>query len=183
MNFSDAFFDELVKIAATPASIFKNRFKSRTSIMPKTPMSKVAERLVGGKGDHKPLSKFDKKELMMGLRTEKEHTKDMATASEITRDHLTEDPRYYSKLKRAGLADELKKEAIDPATITAASAGTLAFLTLASKGYNAAQAIAKRYKRYKAKQAKIKSGKLKHSVRGIVNAPVGVAKDVAKTFA
>ena len=45
----------------------------------------------------------------MGRRVEREHTKDKGVAAEITRDHLAEDPKYYSKLKDAGLADELEK--------------------------------------------------------------------------
>ena len=86
MNFQQAFFDELEKIAK--------------------------EMIVGGKGDNKPISQFDKKEFAKGMRVEREHTKSRKAASEIARDHLTEDPHYYSKLMRAGLADELKKKAM-----------------------------------------------------------------------
>lgn len=44
-----------------------------------------------------------KKELLMGIEVEKEHTPSEETASQIAMDHLTEDPRYYSKLKKIGL--------------------------------------------------------------------------------
>lgn len=68
-----------------------------------------SEELIGGKGDDKSLSSFNPKEVKMGRIVEKEHTKYPKVAGEITADHLTEDPHYYSKLKDAGLADELEK--------------------------------------------------------------------------
>lgn len=68
-----------------------------------------SEKLIGGKGDSKSISSFDPKEVKMGRVVESEHTKYPKVAEEITADHLTEDPHYYSKLKDAGLADELEK--------------------------------------------------------------------------
>lgn len=47
------------------------------------------------------------KELAAGIKVEKEHTKSPEVAREIALDHLWEKPRYYSKLKAAGL-DESK---------------------------------------------------------------------------
>jgi hypothetical protein len=44
-----------------------------------------------------------KKELTKGIETEKEHTDSEATAREIAMDHLVEDPKYYTKVKKAGL--------------------------------------------------------------------------------
>jgi hypothetical protein len=41
----------------------------------------------------------DPKELEMGIKVEQEHTKDTAIAEKIARDHLAEDPKYYSKLQ------------------------------------------------------------------------------------
>jgi hypothetical protein len=38
-----------------------------------------------------------------------EHTKDRKVAREIATDHLKEDRKYYCKLKKAGLADELSE--------------------------------------------------------------------------
>lgn len=64
----------------------------------------------GGKGDNKTNKSFDFNELVMGTKVEMEHTKDPKKAKEIAKDHLTEDPKYYSKLKKAGLADELKEK-------------------------------------------------------------------------
>lgn len=41
----------------------------------------------------------DQAELDMGIAVEAEHTKDTAIAEKIARDHLAEDPKYYTKLK------------------------------------------------------------------------------------
>jgi hypothetical protein len=61
----------------------------------------------GGKGDSIDLTSIDPKELAMGMKVELEHTGDERLAKEIASDHLSEDPQYYSRLKQAGLADEL----------------------------------------------------------------------------
>ena len=44
-----------------------------------------------------------KKELKKGTKTEHEHTGSDKEATAIAKDHLVEDPKYYSKLKKAGL--------------------------------------------------------------------------------
>jgi 2'-5' RNA ligase len=44
-------------------------------------------------------------ELKMGIEVEKEHTDDVALATKIAMDHLKEDPKYYTKLKSAGLEE------------------------------------------------------------------------------
>jgi predicted GNAT family acetyltransferase len=67
------------------------------------------DQLPGGKGDKKTDKEFSKKEVAMGHKVEAEHTKNPKIAAEITKDHLSEKPNYYSKLKEAGLADELEK--------------------------------------------------------------------------
>jgi hypothetical protein len=54
------------------------------------------------------VSKVSKDELVMGIKVEMEHTKDPREAAKIALDHLKENPKYYSMMKRAGLADELK---------------------------------------------------------------------------
>lgn len=66
-----------------------------------------SEILKGGKGDSKLDSDFDPAEVSMGVKVELEHTSDVNVAHEIVHDHLTEDPKYYTKLKASGLADEL----------------------------------------------------------------------------
>jgi len=52
---------------------------------------------------------LDPEQLAIGKKVEMEHTDDPAVAEEIAADHLTENPNYYRKLKKAGLADELKE--------------------------------------------------------------------------
>jgi hypothetical protein len=64
----------------------------------------------GGKGDNKPDAIFKPKELKMGQKVEQEHTQSPKIAKEIGKDHLSEDKNYYSKLKQAGLADDLNKD-------------------------------------------------------------------------
>lgn len=59
--------------------------------------------LKGGKGDGTKNSDFPKKQIRMGTKIEREHTKSNKIASEIARDHLSEDRQYYTKLKKAGL--------------------------------------------------------------------------------
>jgi hypothetical protein len=45
----------------------------------------------------------DEEQLKIGIEVEKEHTDNESVAEEIARDHLAEDPHYYTKLKKAGL--------------------------------------------------------------------------------
>jgi hypothetical protein len=69
------------------------------------------EIIKGGLADHKSLQDIAKKhnvsleeitkEYEMGLKVEKEHTNSKAKAAEIAKDHLMENPKYYSKLKAA----------------------------------------------------------------------------------
>lgn len=58
-----------------------------------------------GKHNDVPDDQFDQKELSSGIKEEMEHTKDPLIAKMIAKDHLVEDPKYYSKLKKAKLAD------------------------------------------------------------------------------
>ena len=62
--------------------------------------------LTGGIGDITAPSNVNTKELSIGVQVEMEHTNDEKIATEIAIDHLTEDPKYYSKLVDAGLAKE-----------------------------------------------------------------------------
>ncbi len=55
------------------------------------------EKLVGGLGDGKPDGAFDPDELAKGIQFELEHTDNLSVAKEIAKDHLMEDPEYYSK--------------------------------------------------------------------------------------
>lgn len=62
----------------------------------------------GGKGDKLTIDDVNPNELRMGIKVEMEHTKDKDKAIDIALDHLAEHPFYYTQLKMAGLADELK---------------------------------------------------------------------------
>jgi hypothetical protein len=50
-----------------------------------------------------PDSKFNKQQLKVGIRVEKEHTNNAAIAKQIVKAHLSENKNYYKKLKKAGL--------------------------------------------------------------------------------
>ena len=45
----------------------------------------------------------DANELKVGMDIEKEHTRDPNVAKQIALDHLSEDPKYYTKLQQANL--------------------------------------------------------------------------------
>ena len=59
-----------------------------------------ADRIPGGKADSRSDSDFDAAELARGIEVELEHTSDKEVAKEIAKDHLAEDPKYYTKLKK-----------------------------------------------------------------------------------
>lgn len=60
----------------------------------------MKDKLHGGAADGKPDSAFNKKWLERGIEVEMEHTNDRSVAAEIAKDHLTEDPMYYKKLRK-----------------------------------------------------------------------------------
>jgi len=72
-----------------------------------------SDKISGGKGDKTNIDKLSKKELIVGILIEKEHTDDLKIALEISLDHLSEDPKYYTKLVKSGIVDE--KPAIEAA--------------------------------------------------------------------
>lgn len=69
-----------------------------------------SEKLKGGLADGKSLEDISKhhkvsiedlkKQWNMGIDVEKEHTDDNLKADEIVKDHLWEDPEYYTALKK-----------------------------------------------------------------------------------
>jgi len=52
-----------------------------------------------GKHNNTPDSNFDPEQLAMGIESEMEHTDNPEEAKEIAKDHLCEDPFYYTHLK------------------------------------------------------------------------------------
>jgi hypothetical protein len=69
---------------------------------------KNLDKLPGGVGDGVDASKFNPIQLSLGIQIEMEHTNDPEIAQEIACDHLYEDPAYYTKLVKAGLAKEFQ---------------------------------------------------------------------------
>jgi hypothetical protein len=62
--------------------------------------------LKGGIADGKPVTKYDLKELLMGIKVEREHTADKFKALEISTDHLEEIPDYYTRIDKMEVAYE-----------------------------------------------------------------------------
>ena len=56
------------------------------------------DQLKGGKSDGKDITKYDLKQILMGIKIEQEHTSNKMIALEITMDHLEEIPDYYTRL-------------------------------------------------------------------------------------
>jgi Protein of unknown function (DUF5661) len=56
--------------------------------------------LNGGLADGKAITEYDLEELLRGMKTESEHTRDSFIALEIAMDHLERIPDYYSRLRR-----------------------------------------------------------------------------------
>jgi hypothetical protein len=56
----------------------------------------AGEMIPGGKGEGKSALEFSPEQILMGMKVEMEHTDDPMYALEITIDHLTEDPEYYT---------------------------------------------------------------------------------------
>jgi len=71
------------------------------------------DKISGGKGDNSKPEDFDKKEVIVGLYVEREHTSNPQESLSIVLDHLTENPKYYTDLVNSGIVDE--KEAITAA--------------------------------------------------------------------
>ena len=119
---SQAAFGELRKLAASRQRMAIPQTRSgRRSMTVTTMLRKDKEgtlfrhwhdHLPGGLADKKKPQDFDSKSLAQGQVVESEHTSQPALATEIAMDHLTEDPKYYTKLNRmekeGGLGDFLK---------------------------------------------------------------------------
>jgi hypothetical protein len=67
-----------------------------------TKLSRAGQKdlLPGGKADNVPDRKVSQKALAEGAQHEHEHTANGQIAKEIAKDHLSEDPRYYKKIKQ-----------------------------------------------------------------------------------
>jgi hypothetical protein len=76
-----------------------------------TTVYKILSSLINGgksadfKGDYDPV------QLEIGIAVEKEHTDNLTLREKISKDHLAENPKYYTDLCASGIVDE--KEAMD----------------------------------------------------------------------
>lgn len=75
-----------------------------TSLGQKAAAAVWRDKLPGGLADDKKPSDFDAKQLAKGQKHEREHTREGPIAKEIAMDHLSEDPKYYDKLDKLGVA-------------------------------------------------------------------------------
>ena len=66
------------------------------------------DRIKGGRADGKPITNYDLKELLQGIKFEREHTDDNLLALEMAMDHLETVPDYYTRHLR--LEQEIMSE-------------------------------------------------------------------------
>lgn len=69
-------------------------------------MEKLTNLYKSTPGDISVSPDIDPSELAIGVQSEMEHTNDIKIAKQIAIDHLKEDPKYYTKLAKAGLAHD-----------------------------------------------------------------------------
>jgi len=85
--------------------------ESKSASIARYVLNKVAEEAIpGGMAANKPDSKYDAKQLAMGIKVEKEHTPDPVKAKEIAKDHLEEFGDYYTHLGKMEEKLETHKE-------------------------------------------------------------------------
>jgi hypothetical protein len=56
----------------------------------------------------------DPSELKKGIEVEREHTKDTGIAKKIALDHLSEDPKYYTRMEKCGLKEHSPFQTLSP---------------------------------------------------------------------
>jgi 8-oxo-dGTP pyrophosphatase MutT (NUDIX family) len=78
-------------------SVAAGRIAALKHILENAAKKTAADLLPGGAADNMPDNKFSKKELAAGVADEHEHTNNDQIAKEIAKDHLQEEPHYYSK--------------------------------------------------------------------------------------
>lgn len=92
--------------------------KKDTQKSEETNLEKAKDQIEGGLADKLSIEQIAEKhgvsvkkitkQIKKGVKVEMEHTDDPTKAAEIAKDHLTEDPKYYTRL--AKMEDEAKKE-------------------------------------------------------------------------
>lgn len=92
-------------------SPIENEANAKAGVMLRK-FGKTHEMIYEAKLNVKPtvsIKDVDPKELKMGIKVEKEHTTDVKTATRIALNHLSEDPKYYTKLAKIGLEEQNEK--------------------------------------------------------------------------
>lgn len=88
-------------ISELPAGVRREvAARANTFYRPPIRKSEWHDKLPGGEADKKKPEDFDQEALAEGRKHEREHTDDDHIATEIAMDHLSEDPDYYTKIKK-----------------------------------------------------------------------------------
>ena len=66
----------------------------------KVDIKNFKDKIPGGQADGKPITNYDLKQLLEGIKSERDHTKDNLLALELAMDHLETTPDYYTRLER-----------------------------------------------------------------------------------
>jgi hypothetical protein len=66
----------------------------------KVDIKNFKDRIPGGNADGKPIISYDLKQLLDGIKSERDHSKDNMLALELAMDHLEVIPDYYTRLAR-----------------------------------------------------------------------------------
>lgn len=84
---------------AVEAMVQELRKRVGLDLIEETIKTASEEVIEGGLGDGKEDSDFPKDQMEKGIEVEKEHSPDLAIRKEITKDHLTENDKYYDYLE------------------------------------------------------------------------------------
>jgi hypothetical protein len=88
-------------VAGAQATDKANKYETYRSAIKKDfgiDIKDFKDQLKGGKSDGKDITKYDLKQILMGIKIEQEHTSNKMIALEIAMDHLGEIPDYYTRL-------------------------------------------------------------------------------------
>jgi hypothetical protein len=66
----------------------------------KVDVKNFKDRIPGGNADGKKITNYELKQLLDGIKSERDHTKDNMLALELAMDHLEVIPDYYTRLAR-----------------------------------------------------------------------------------
>jgi hypothetical protein len=98
----EAFCDAIGRLVGYGSATVLDQIKTWLKVVlpGEVKLGKLHDKIPGGLSDKGPPKDVDPAQVEKGLRVEREHTSDPDIALEITYDHLTEDPKYYTKLEK-----------------------------------------------------------------------------------